>query len=148
MTEAITLKTASSLLRYTLWSTDDIFIEHINEEHIFRPVINAWNLVTRPGVLSTQLPGPMILGRNTADKSSKPMTDTINLVPIMFGSLADKVGDTIKYSTDFCFAMKFGDVRSMRTYEQWKLKVDSYPDYIATMVRRGRYVGRLQGGIG
>lgn len=123
-----------AILWHTLWSPDGMFLEYIDDSHIFYRVLVQWNLEpTKANVCVTPLPGAASQARNTADKSSKPMTQPINLVPVaVTGGLA----------------MMLGDVRSQQIYEQWKLRVDSYPDYMATMKRRGRYIGRLQQGQG
>lgn len=118
----------------TLWSPGgEVLLEVIDKTHIFNGVWERWAKEGQAGTYTTALPGPASAARNVADKSAKPMTEQINLVPfILCGGIA----------------MSLGDTRSMQTYNQWREKIDSQQDYVATMIRRGRYVGRLQQGMG
>lgn len=121
------------LLKNTLWTDDCVFVEHIDATHILRGLLDRWNQDGHGEVYTTALPGPANAARNQESKAGKAMTQPINLVPVKIGG---------------ALAMRFGDPRSFEIYKQWRERVDSMPDYISTMARRGRYVGRLQQGMG
>ncbi len=118
----------------TLWSPGgEVLLEVIDKTHIFSGVWERWAKDGQAGTYVTALPGPASAARNVESKAGKAMTEPINLVPFLLcGGIA----------------MSLGDTRSMQTYQQWRERIDSLPDYLATCARRGRYTGRLQQGRG
>lgn len=107
----------------TLWGADGKLMETIDRHHIFFKLWEKWSRGEDRTAWAGQLPGP------DTGRGQVPATGTINLLPQEM-----KTGG---------YAMIFGDARSQDTYEKWREKVDSWPDYLRAMDRRGRYVGRL-----
>lgn len=118
----------------TLWTHDGILLDTITNQHILNVLWMRWNRGENVKPYVTALPGPMNQTRNASDKSGKPMTRPINFVPYMI--------------MPNITAIMIGDQMSVEIYKQWAERVDSWPDYIRTMERRGRYIGRLNAAQG
>lgn len=118
----------------TLWTHDGLLLETITGSHILDVLWRRWASGNDVSPYTTALPGPASQTRNAADRSGKPMTAPVNFLPytIMPGIVA----------------VMLGDERSLQIYKQWAERVDSWPDYIRTMERRGRYIGRLNAAQG
>lgn len=107
----------------TLWGADGKLLETIDRHHIFYQLWEKWSRGVERQAWSGQLPGP------DTGRGQRPATEAINILPVELPS--------------GMFAVMIGDPRSQDTYEKWREKVDSWPDYLRSMDRRGRYVGRL-----
>ena len=118
----------------TLWTHDGILLEAIDRTHILDVLWRRWDSGQDLKAYTTAMPGPASQTINAADRSGKPMTRPINFVPytILPGIIAVMIADQM----------------SVEIYKQWKERVDSWPDYIRTLERRGRYIGRLNASQG
>lgn len=115
----------------TLWSPGGAkLLEIIDRTHILNVLWEKWaNDPSSRAPYTTAMPGPAQATRNAEDRSGKPMTRQINFVPYTIQSVGP-------------VAIMVADQMSLDIYERWRQAVDTLPDYIGSMITRGRYVGR------